>query len=284
MILGAMERRKTNLRAALRIIRPEALAPLRQDEWNQLRALQQDGLISLHTETRELSEKLRLDFGVVVTDDFLLPCTVDPNDAPTTRHAPNRPGTVYRVGFLGKNHPDKGSRQLADILRSLSTMRPEIAPDIRIDLVLQRPLKLFRDRSQLSYVYRLNRALRSQSAVRLRWQKPGMPPADFRELIASLDVVLVPYRAEVYRFCGSGVISDSVSAGLPIVHTKGIGMQSLLAHGNAFEATTPEEFASGILQAIRLGPTLVGNLEAAQRDILAKLERTRCMLTGLHTL
>lgn len=281
LVLAAFDHGGKSLRVVLRVIRPEAIEPLSQGELAKLRDLQNRGVISVHTETRELSKKLEDEFGLTAFDNFLLTCSVEPTESPIAEKTWKRNQGLFRVGYLGKNREEKGSVIVPDILRELAKRLPESDPRLRIDLVLQRPAKVYKDRAQISYVFQMYKALRSQSAVRLRWHKPSLPPTEFRKLVGSLDVMLVPYQKEIYQFCGSGVIADSVSAGVPIVHSAGMGMQSLLTHGNAFAAMDAPEFACRVLDALRHGKDISDNLAAAQGQIIAQLDQTRSLLRNI---
>ena len=75
-----------------------------------------------------------------------------------------------------------------------------------------------------------------------------MSDAEFRQRVLESDILLLPYNTRRYRYSGSGIIIDGVLGLKPIVYSRGMAMQDLLAHGNAEAAETDREFAEKLLQ------------------------------------
>jgi hypothetical protein len=78
-----------------------------------------------------------------------------------------------------------------------------------------------------------------------------LDPVAFREMLLATDVILLPYDIGVYGLQGSGLVQDAIAARIPLIHTQGMSMRSLLGHGNAIAAKTDAEFAAAILKMAR---------------------------------
>ena len=132
----------------------------------------------------------------------------------------------------------------------------------------------------LRYLLACNRAARGASRLRLHWTESALEDGAFRELVCQQDALILPYDREAYAHRGSGMVQDGILAGVPVVHSKGIGMKHLLRH-TGIAASTPEEFADAIVSlAGRTSPTLSDI--AAARDVLRQeFARTKDMLTQL---
>lgn len=282
VVLGVAER-LPDIRIAARVFRPEPIEGLTKVELDTLRELTRSGRVTLHSETVEVSTYFKKYHDLTCTDNLLLPCSIDPS---TERFRERAAGTSkdLRVGYLGIARKEKGRNSLHLIVAELARQLRSAPGGDRVELILQSP---FRGRFKLSnYIYLLRlKAIeafgRHKGRLKLTWYQGNLSPEAFQDMIHSLDVSLLPYDVEQYRHRGSGLVLDSVLAGVPIVHSAGIGMSRFLSEGNAIAASDPSGFAAAILQIGAERETLDSKLRAARDVLLGELNRTQSFLNDL---
>lgn len=281
--LAVLRRVGNRARFAFRVIRPEAVSALESSEVAEVAEAIGRGSISLHTEVQELTEWLMREYDLLAEDNFLLPCTVDPLDQPTKVGAVNGSGRV-RVGYLGNYRTEKGSESIPAILDALARRLATSPRTVRVEFIAQFPTRVRRKPRKLTYVLKVAQVVMKHvpgRRLRVRWYQGGASPEKFLSLLRSLDVVLVPYHTDAYRYRGSGIVIDSALACRPLVVSEGIGMQRHTAFGNATFARDTEGFAQGIMDMIAKRGTISEELDAARQDVLKQLDRTRAFLASL---
>lgn len=101
----------------------------------------------------------------------------------------------------------------------------------------------------------------------------ALTPAEYDEVLASADLVLLPYWREIYEARTSGVLPEALGAGRPVICTTGSWMADELAlHGAGIEVADHDP--AGLAQAIRLAqaqwPRLAQAARAGQAACLAR--------------
>lgn len=219
--------------------------------------------IHLFTETDELAEYLRAEFGWSVEGEFYLPCGVDP-----ARFTPQRlSGTPWRIGIFGAPRAEKGSGRVRTIINH-TFAASELDPSA-IEFVIQG--------SDLDFgaggVYEGLLALRSlDGKVRITSAGENTTPAEYENLFSSVNAVLLPYDANIYGLQGSGIVLDAVAARKMIIHSAGMSMKKLLSHGNGRPAQGDAEFASQICRLSRETTDLSDGLLKAHRYLQNRLK------------
>lgn len=269
-------------RIVIRVIRPETIQALTPDELAALRRLGKSGKLTLHTETIELTKHLADEFQLSCEDNFLLPCTIDPASPRFHEGATRADSQSLRVGFLGNNRREKGARLMPEILSELARQLKADPGTDSIELLLQHPLSIRFRLSNKIYVARMKIIeMLAGRRLRLNWYTGNLTESEFRDMIHSVDVALVPYDIEAYRYRGSGIVIDSVLAGVPIIHTAGIGMERFLRPGNAITAATPAEFVSAIIETLRNRSRFDDTLAKSREVLLSELKRTGAFINSL---
>lgn len=272
-------------RIVIRILRPETVQALTPDELTALRRLGQSGQLSLHTETVELSNHLQDEFQLPSTDNFLLPCTIQPDSKRFNEGASRTEGSSFRIGYLGNRRREKGAHQLYGILSELVRQLKAAPGDRHIELLLQRPFSRRFKLSNSLYMARLKAIEKfagHKGRLRLTWYTGNLTEDEFRDMIHSVDVALVPYELTSYQYRGSGIVIDSVLAGVPIIHTAGIGMAGFLRPGNAIAATSEAEFATAIRDIAQDRGRFDQTLVESRNALLSELDRTGALLNALY--
>jgi len=112
----------------------------------------------------------------------------------------------------------------------------------------------------------------------------ALSPGEYDSVLASADLVLLPYWREIYEARSSGVLLEALSAGRPVICTAGTWMADELAlHGAGVEVADHD--ASGLAAAIRLAhaqmPRLAAAARAGQAACLAR-HGGRAFMAALH--
>lgn len=198
--------------------------------------------IRLFSETYELADYMRNQFGLSVTSGFYLTCSVNPLE-PTPK-ALDRYDT-FRVGFLGASRPGKGYERAEAIIQELSSMLAGRCLGLPVEILLQGADEDYADGGV--YAFAKNSPSKAEN-LRITCISNRLEPVDFEELFLSTDVIVLPYDISIYGLQGSGLVQDAVAAQKIIVHSKGISMQDFLSHGNACAVVSNREFSEAILE------------------------------------
>lgn len=130
--------------------------------------------------------------------------------------APSRrtPGTRLRCVSLGNARAEKGIRE---IFNALEILRSEGHADkFLFDLQVNDP----DDESAMAVEW-----MRGQIGSDLALRNESLSPVEYRALLESADVVLVPYFSHVYASRTSGVFLEAAAAGKPVVVIAGTWME-----------------------------------------------------------
>lgn len=268
LVLGLLDALSAHARFSLRFLRPEDVDILSNEEIAKVRKATEEGRVTLHTETEELKTYIWNTHHLKSEDDFLLPCNVDPEGLKTPRAKPV--DSAYRIGFLGLPRREKGARLLPGILQEVASLR--LSREVVFSL--QKPTPSGLKLSPRHYVWACNRAVKRKRGVAINWLKESLSDDEYREVLGSQDLLLLPYLPSSYAYRGSGVIIDGVLSGTPILHSKGIGMGQFLQH-NAYPAESAEEFAHTIERLVDAPLPLHDSVIAARRSVTDQLKRTK---------
>lgn len=207
-------------------------------------AIRTSSKILLFSETGQLADFMKQQFGLSVDSGFYLTCSLNPQEP--TRKAVDHYKS-FRVGLLGAPRPGKGYERAEAIVSELSSMLDESSLSQPIEILLQGSDDDYADGGIYAFAKMFD-------------PKPGklsvtccsnrLDPEDFEELFLSTDVILLPYDTSVYGIQGSGLIQDAVAAEKIIVHTEGIAMQDFLSHGNGIAAVSDRELAEAICDTV----------------------------------
>ena len=190
---------------------------------------------------------------------------VQPMGFPTTtgvkaHSAGNGP---IRVLFAGEARADKG-------FGLLPTIADALAPELRmgvIRLVCQTSQNEFADRTLVDAKHAL--ASRSGLEVIDRF----IPSDEYDRLIASCDLVLLPYDPTQYRTRLSAVLIDATAAGVPVAVPTGTWMSAQLQGGLGAGVTFDHARAGEIATAIRKFVARRDDLSTAARRAAADVRR-----------
>lgn len=167
-----------------------------------------------------------------------LAAPVAPILSPVRLHAPPPApaGAELTVAVLGAARADKGFALLPDIVARASAARSRLA------FRIQRP-----DKSAVGLGPALD-ALTRQPGVTLL--PPHLTPAAYDAEIARARIVLLPYDRHVFALRWSGVLIETLVAGLPFVCTAGSALERAIANENGVAAAPDAQAYAAALIAM----------------------------------
>ncbi|MEP0521697.1 MAG: hypothetical protein ABJO09_19335 [Hyphomicrobiales bacterium] len=267
---------KHRARFSLRILYEGAISALSKDETSQLKAEINAKNVELLTETPSLSRRLVQAYQISVEAILLLPCALMPDDKVKFDRACN--GTQvqhFKIGYLGGLRTEKGQDQLPKIVTQLAMRLKERNPDFSASVLYQthrkRRLRVRNLRFDLKMLKASISAWRQGNPVKLVKLEATLSEAQFKEILQTVDLLLIPYNLDAYAHRGSGLIIDGVLAQKPIVATRGLGMADLLAFGSALDAASASEFAEKIIQLMQNYDQFKQHTGLARKAVLQQL-------------
>jgi glycosyltransferase involved in cell wall biosynthesis len=208
-------------------------------------------------DARYLPRTLFFTFDQAITDDYAGLLNVPVQTMPTV-HAGLReprlrrrdPNGLISVAFLGYQRPEKGYHLLPEIVRQVFDRRLPVkfllhnsAPD---DGPVGQELRALAHANP-------NIAFVEESGDELHWQG----------LLDRSDLMVLPYEPNRYRQSGSGVATESVSGGIPMVVPPGSTMETLAAGYQGCATSFSDWRADAVADAIE---RVVTNFEVLARD------------------
>jgi hypothetical protein len=218
--------------------------------------------ITLFSETVEFAGYAQAQFGLSIHPYFYLPCSIE-----LTATQPCKTGNIrtFRVGIFGAPRLEKGSRRLHGIVEATAQATQSSTPPIQF--IIQGSEPDFGN----SGIYKDLASFASHNGkVSVEQHSALMDQDDFIALFQSVDAVLLPYEVSLYSLQGSGVVQDAVAARKLIIHSDNMAMAEMLSHGNAFGATTNEEFAREIVKTTNISQA---DVESATEQAFAHFQR-----------
>lgn len=235
------------------------------------------GKIILLSETDNLKRFLWGKFKIKVEHSFHLPCAILPDHIPKIKDAKKQ---KVKILFAGGLRGEKGYYRLPEIFRVFSQISSTYKEHISVEFLLEKNDKIskgiFKSLLAFKSVYteimiaKLKKKALKKNISITRFQ-PSFDDNDYIKLIDDADILLLPYKLELYQNRGSGVIADGVLAEKLFIYTQGIGMENFLKFGNGLPANSSTNFAINIMKTIL-------NLESFnQKTIVARDEYIRSL-------
>jgi glycosyltransferase involved in cell wall biosynthesis len=166
-----------------------------------------------------------------------------PFGAPPAESGGRQDGKI-RVGFLGDSRCDKGFHLLPQAIELCQRQSPGIEFIVQIH-----------HGGWEEAAVEAGRALRALKGIRL--VEGVLTGEEYSAWASQIDVMLLPYDPVTFGLRGSGVFTESVAAGRPVIASKGTfaaaSIEKHEAEGEVFAPHTSEELAAAI---IRLLPRL----------------------------
>jgi len=181
------------------------------------------------------SERLAREFAV----HTYLPLEIFPIPHTQFRATTRHPAAEIRVASLGNARAEKG---IVEILRAVGQFNEKWSGrPVRFVLQLNDP-----DKACASEVAHFLASAPPNAEI----YTASLTTPQYKALVDSVDIVLAPYRAEVYASRTSGVFLEAVAAGKAVIVTRGTWMSDQLA-GHGAGLTVPSCDPGALCEAIR---------------------------------
>ena len=187
------------------------------------------------TDSRQLSAEY--------TNATGLPFTTAPIPVFAGRHTVSRRIKPARLVYLGDARPEKGFAQLTNVVNTLDA---ELCSG-HVALIVQCPVNPAADAMIHQTIERLSRC----PGVTLIHETLG--PEPYEALLASADLILLPYQQSRYVARTSGVLAEAITAGVPVVVPANTWLSSVLQDGHGagitFGGNTGRTFEDAVRSA-----------------------------------
>jgi hypothetical protein len=157
-------------------------------------------------------------------------------------------GASIKLVYLGGARTEKGFHLIPGAAALLQTKIPG-----KLLWRLQAPVSGALEDSQ---VIEARRALTLIPAASLELVERNLTSAEFKSLLLSADIVLLPYLPEFYRARSSGILVQALAAGKPVVVPSHTWLSSQVDGLGATEFAQTGELSNAILQAVQQLPKL----------------------------
>jgi glycosyltransferase involved in cell wall biosynthesis len=224
----------------------------------QLRAAAGDTALRLYTDTELLTAQYR---ALAAGEFSTLPIPVDPVYRPAADDAGHGPARPLRFAYVGDARVEKGYPQLPAMIRPL--WADLVAPGM-VQFVIQSNCRNARgERGALA----ARRELAEFPAPQVRLLTEPLDTAAYRALVLESDALLLPYEPDSYEARSSGILSEALAAGKPVIVPQGTWMaRQVPAEVGVVYPPGP----AGMAEAVRRMAARYENFQAAARAFSAE--------------
>ncbi|MSR56199.1 MAG: hypothetical protein EXS05_00760 [Planctomycetaceae bacterium] len=204
-------------------------APHRPEDWRATRSLQKglrglrsaaaDSRLFLYTDTDELT----LQYNALQAGAFFtLPIPVDRvyRCLPAVDRVSTTP---LKLAYVGDARGEKGYPQLPEMIRRIWS---ELVATGRVQFSIQSNCRA--SRSEQAALSARN-ALKALPEPQVRLLTEPLGTDEYRQLVLDSDVLLLPYDPAAYEARSSGILSEALAAGKPVIVPDGTWMARQLA-------------------------------------------------------
>jgi glycosyltransferase involved in cell wall biosynthesis len=180
-----------------------------------LRSAAAETPLRLYTDTDRLTAQYR---ALAAGEFETLPIPVDPVYRPAADDAGRETASPLRFAYVGDARVEKGYPQLPAMIRAL--WDDLVAPG-KVQFVIQSNCRNARgERGALA----ARRELAEFPAPQVRLLTEPLGTAAYRALVLESDALLLPYDPESYEARSSGILSEALAAGKPVIVPRGTWM------------------------------------------------------------
>jgi len=216
--------------------------------------------LRLYADTRQLAEQYDALAGSPRFQALPIPHCLEERPPPPDRG----PGFPLRLVYLGNARSEKGFDLLPGLLTAL---KKDCFGTGRAKLVAQANIPVSLEEADIA---RAVKRLSAYPANQVELLDRELSLEAFQELLHSADIVLLPYRADLYRRRSSGILVQALAAGKPVVVPEDSWLASEASQGAAIVFGRKRSFAD----AVRLAIENHAELATVARSAAATFART----------
>jgi glycosyltransferase involved in cell wall biosynthesis len=148
-------------------------------------------------------------------------------------------------GFFGGMRNEKGFQRLLPVLRRVSQLQKKHDRELKVIIHASDA------RGRIAENLAAEFAAISRPGLKIVFKAGGLSMDDYDTLFAEHDVSLLPYTGQRYKTSGSGVLSEALAMGKPVIYSAGLSFEDLCSPEHSIAASTDDEFAEAILKMAR---------------------------------
>ena len=196
--------------------------------------------LRLYADTRQLAEQYDALGGSPRFGVLPIPHCLDEQSPPPDRG----PGLPLRLVYLGNARSEKGFDLLPGLLAGL---KKDCFDTGRAKLVAQANIPVSLEEADIA---RAVKRLSAYPGSQVELLERELSLEAFQDLLHSADVVLLPYRADLYRRRSSGILVQALAAGKPVVVPQDSWLAAEASQGAAVVFGPERSFADAVRHAI----------------------------------
>lgn len=210
------------------------------------------GRLHLYSDTRQLASQ----YNALIGEERVRVLPI-PHCLEELAPRPHEEGAPLRLTYLGNARSEKGFDLLPDLVKAL---KPDFLSTGRVQILAQSNIPVSLEEAAVARAAaELARYPRTQ--VQLIDRELSLP--EFQELIFSADIVLLPYRGDLYRRRSSGILVQALAAGKPVVVPEDSWLSEEAPQGSAVTFGVKRSFSEAVRSAIETYPQLAEAARAA---------------------
>lgn len=185
------------------------------DALQSLHSLRTRGTICCYTDTDELTA-LYNDLELFEFTTLPIPVCRDLQTPPSeTSRQPTREtdsaGRPLKILYIGDSRTEKGFEWLPDLIHEVW---PDLVAGGRVQFQIQ---SLINRRWKQASLVQTQRRLREFPAPQVQLFERPLAEDEYQSLIRNADMILLPYSTSAYSARSSGILAESLAAGVPVV-------------------------------------------------------------------
>ena len=224
--------------------------------------------IKLCTETEELSDKIKNKFNVKFIRTLIFPVSV-PLKNITKKGKTNK---NINIGCLGGPRPSKGTHLIPKLIKSLRLYIRENDIDVSITFIVQ----LSKEKKKRAFIFwfkeLMSRHISRSVNIKIVYGTDGRK--EFMNLINTIDIFLLPYNQNQYKYSGSGFIIDALILEKPIMLSEGIAMKELTNFKNSITFKNSLDFPAKIVKMIKNYEIYSNNAKSGKKYLINKIHNS----------
>ena len=224
--------------------------------------------IKLCTETEELSNKIKNKFNVKFIRTLMFPVSVAINSITKKKLGINN----INIGCLGGPRPSKGTHLIPKLIRNLRMYIRKNNIDVTITFIVQ----MSKEKKKRSFIFWIRELLSRHisKSVRVKIVYGTDSRKEFMNLINTIDIFLLPYNKNQYKYSGSGFIIDALILEKPIILSEGLAMRELTNFKNSITFKNALDFPEKMIKIIKNYKIYSKNSRGAKKYLIKKIHNS----------
>ena len=176
------------------------------------------------------------------------------------------------IGCLGGPRPSKGTHLIPKLIKSLRLYIHDNNLDVSITFIVQ----MSKEKKKRTFIFwfkeLISRYISRSVRVKIVYGTDGR--REFMSLINTIDIFLLPYNQNQYKYSGSGFIIDALILEKPIILSEGIAMKELTNFKNSITFKNPLDFPKKLVKMIKHYKMYSNNAKSGKKYLINKIHNS----------